>query len=149
MEFKIDRSKDSCRTPRRNDDIESAIKFMRDLQRFFDSVHANIKKTVQIETMNAKDTMKDVFDAVSKNSKKGSLPIGPILERVDDSGMGRLMNIDDVHQILSHQKKDLTNGVADITKITQDTGKFSNLMTSLGGETLVGIYDLGQHRLQF
>ena len=57
-------------TPRRNDDIESAMKFMRDLQRFFDSVHANIKKTVQIETMNAKDTMKDVFDAVPKNSKK-------------------------------------------------------------------------------
>ena len=35
LEFKIDRSKDSCRTPRRNDDIESAMKFMRDLQRFF------------------------------------------------------------------------------------------------------------------
>ena len=137
LEFKIDRSKDSCRTPRRNDDIESAIKFMRDLQRFFDSVHANIKKTVQIETMNAKDTMKDAFDAVSKNSKKGSLPIGPILERVDDSDMGRLMNIDDVHQILSHQKKDLTNGVADIEKITQDTGKFSNLMTTLEAKLLL------------
>ena len=34
LEFKIDRSKDSCRTPRRNDDIESAIEFMRDLQDF-------------------------------------------------------------------------------------------------------------------
>ena len=90
---------------RRNDEIESAIEFMRDLQRDFVSVHANITKTVQIETMDAKGTMKDVFDAVSRNSEKGSLPIGPVMERCDDSDMGRLMNIDDVHQILSHQKK--------------------------------------------
>ena len=87
--------------------------------------------------MNAKGTMKDVFDAVSRNSKKGSLPIGPILERVDDSDMGRLMKIDDVHQILSQQKKDLTNGLADIAKITQDTGKFNNLMTTLEAKLLL------------
>ena len=35
------------------------------------------------------------------------------------------------------RKKDLTNGVADIAKITQDTGKFSNLMTTLEAKLLL------------
>lgn len=137
LEFKIDRGKDSCRTPRRNDEIESAIAFMRNLQKFFSSVHANIKKTVQIEAVDVKDKMKDVFGAISQNSAKASLAIGPVMERVDDSRLGRLMKIDDVHQILSQHKKDLANGVAEVANRTEDTSKFSNLMTTLEAKLLL------------
>ena len=137
LEFKIDRGKDSCRTPRRNDEIESAIAFMRSLQMFFSSVHANIKKTVQIEAVDVKDKMKDVFGAISQNSAKASLAIGPVMERVDDSCLGRLMKIDDVHQILSQHKKDLANGVAEVANRTEDTNKFSNLMTTLEAKLLL------------
>ena len=56
---------------RRNDDIESAMKFMRDLQDFL-TLYMQILRRQCKRDDECKDTMKDASDAVSKNSKKGS-----------------------------------------------------------------------------
>lgn len=51
--FKIDRSKDSCRTPRRNDDVEASIAFFQSLSEWFTRVRQHFINRIEGQLLGA------------------------------------------------------------------------------------------------
>ena len=138
LEFKIDRSKDSCRTPRRNEDVKTAFVFMNEFRQFFQYVYTNLQSTTRIESDKVHDNMKDLYSIIQNESVKKALPTGPIMERDGENRLGIMMKMEDVHSILMQHTKDLTNVISKIESITQDEEKYiyNKLMTSYEAKTM-------------
>lgn len=136
LEFKIDRGKDTCKTPVRNDNVEEALKFFASFEKFISKAPSYAITIGNIEVDQAKDdTFKSLRDGFKDMIENVSLPVFPFMEKRtgnddDDSSSSSdvLMKMEDVHQILAQQKKDLLNIVNETSKLVPSS-EDGNLVT--------------------
>ena len=120
MEFRIDRSVDSCRTPRRNDDIDQAFHFFGSLKDWALKVTGTMEARVKIENkaLASLENPGDVIDLAGYLHSDGDsfVPIVPLMEETPNAEEGtvtaRCLTAADTHAFLSRQKKALADKVA-------------------------------------
>ncbi len=138
LEFKIDRGKDTCKTPVRNENVEEALKFFASFKKFITTAPSYAMTIGGIEMDQAKDdTFRSLGNGFKDMIEKVSLPVFPFMEKRtandddnDDSSSSNsvLMKIEDVHKILAQQKKDLLNIVNETSKLVPSS-EDGNLVT--------------------
>jgi hypothetical protein len=141
--FKIDRSKDTCRTPRRNEEIDKSIAFFNDLsfwfievkQHFIKHVERNLLGTHNPANEGAKTNVSPKLSSVSISQL--FCPVVPLLEpnqevpgsatrqeqpksllvltSPTDSTTSPLMSLGDIDKLLNEQCRTLDNTMTELT----------------------------------
>jgi len=85
--FKIDRSKDTCRTPRRNEEIDKSVAFFHDLSFWFSTVKQHFIKHVETDILGNRNPANDATAHTNAAPKLTSVsdsqlfcPVIPLLE---------------------------------------------------------------------
>ena len=101
--FKIDRSKKTCRTPRRNTEVENALSFFRSLHSWAGSVSSYFRSSVfSMQSL-------DKLDMGSINASGVFVPIVPLMLPApgDAEAAGSLLPAEDQEAFIAEEKRSL------------------------------------------
>lgn len=116
-QFYIDRTKSSCRTPRRNENVDEAIQFEHDLQTWARAVASYPLKVLQLRIGHRHKPTSPTEDGTDKCPDLGSItdenifaPVVPLLEH------GSVLSTGDVAAFLDEHNRSLQASIADTRK---------------------------------
>eukprot|EP00505_MAST-04D_sp_SCG-Rhode-Island_P001033 Stramenopile-MAST_4_protein_1033 len=119
MEFRIDRSVDSCRTPRRNNDIDQAFHFFGSLKDWASRLGFTMEARVEIDykVLASSENPNGGIDLAGYvHGGDSFVPIVPLMEETTNAEEGtvtaRCLTAADTHAFLSRQKQALADKIA-------------------------------------
>ena len=122
-QFSIDRKKESCKTPRRNEDVKKSLEFSRKLDRFANEVDGFMSHTQMI----AEDLIESAAKARSDIKDEDIfVPIVALFEN------GTVLSMEDLNEFLARQMQTLQSATANAVENYSEVDLFAPDQISLG-----------------
>ena len=163
LRFSIDRSVDTCRTPRRNVDIEKALTHFHNFSKFANSLHSYFSKLFTVQTGHglALNSINDntIFNPVvplfvpsKKEEEEGGSSGGLVKLQMGANDVA--LSLSDLNKFLEEQKRSMSEKLQDLAKVFPDNVKIitvaeANLMViAMHGNKLTEYYYDGMNYIE-